>query len=494
MPTAAQYQEAFKRLAFFIASARRFNYLGDVTARYGTKIWTILSGAEMFDWAFTGVKRGENTDADGKLYAELVDLGAPGGPYQVEVFKDAAKAPGDLVASGSVVLTSGTVTLVEQNNSGLTGTVYITWTVDDTACELILDVAWPKYIDSLVKSDSDKDLADSKSDMDTATQNTLEGYFGDLGSMRAALSSVLDSNFWLDFIAKLIESGEAGVWTPTQIPGTNGEIIIEYLGVMKDFIDEMTADTEDVLENATIVVGIISAVGTPSGAVGTVSNLVWPYVRNETFKIKCNKTLDSTLETFRIIGGVSGQAENFLTLNAVFKSLGLGIANLLLKREPTTTSASLTVISMTGEQLPRNVASDGKIYTRLTNPSGTTYNLEIFNHPSRLDEYKVAEGSRVGNGVIVAYPYGGSGLEVTATLVWVGAEDAEIDLKVCQVNDTWEYTVTNTEDGLFLNMIGRMYPGAVLPNAAVPTIDDKLAIIPMDELHSRFNDGWWGLD
>jgi len=486
---AIDYTTIFERLGWFLGTRRRVNYLAEVMALYASKVWTILSGAEMSNWAFTGVKRGANTDVDGKLYAELVDLGAPGGPYQVEVFKDAAKAPGDLVASGQIVATSGTIGLTEKNNSGLTGSVDIVWTIDDTTCELILDIAWPRQTDSWLKDNSDKDRADAQSDLDTGTQNILEGISATLSGINSSMLSNMDSNFWLVLVAILIDSGEAGVWTPTETVQAGGEVVVSKSGVLQDLIDFMIDDVESVQENA-VTFPALSGVASPVGSFAQTSRVAYPYVRNEKIKLRCVKTITGTLEEFELTGGLTGAAPNRLRLGATFRSLDLGV-ELLLERDLTTTSTALTNIVLTGES-SANISSEGKLYTRLTNPTGTTLLLEVFTHSSRTEEFKVAEGQRDGNGVIVATAYGafGGSLRIQADVAYVGDEDAEMNLQISQLNDVWESTLTNDEAGIFQTMIGRIYSGAAFPDDAVPTIDERTARIVIDEIIKR--DGWEG--
>lgn len=75
-------------------------------------------------WAFTGASS-SNTNAF-VLYYKLTDVA---GTRTVEIYKDSAGS--NLVASGTLV-GDGTVTLTAQNSSGLSGSVVVAYTVDDT--------------------------------------------------------------------------------------------------------------------------------------------------------------------------------------------------------------------------------------------------------------------------------------------------------------------------------------------------------------------------
>lgn len=91
---------------------------------------------QLDNWAFTGAVKGSNTDADGKLYIALSDAA---GTRTINVYKDSGRQ--NLVAQGQRV-GDGEVTLNEQNSSGLSGTVDVTYTQDDTDIELKLPFAF----------------------------------------------------------------------------------------------------------------------------------------------------------------------------------------------------------------------------------------------------------------------------------------------------------------------------------------------------------------
>jgi len=83
-------------------------------------------GNQMASWSFTG---GGNVNTNGGvLYWKLTDST---GTRTVEVYKNSDGAAANLVCSGTLS-GDGAVTLNEANDSGLTGTVSITYTSDDT--------------------------------------------------------------------------------------------------------------------------------------------------------------------------------------------------------------------------------------------------------------------------------------------------------------------------------------------------------------------------
>ena len=96
--------------------------------------WTEPSGVtseagdaanQMSGWSFSGAN--PNNTNGGLLYWSLDEVG---GTYFVSIYKDSAGA--NKVAEGTRATASGSVTLAEQNASGLTGSVTIAYTGDDT--------------------------------------------------------------------------------------------------------------------------------------------------------------------------------------------------------------------------------------------------------------------------------------------------------------------------------------------------------------------------
>jgi hypothetical protein len=104
-------------------------------ATSGTEIVEVGDDSnQLSSWSLSGVEL-SNTD-DFKLYWELTDSG---GTRTVTLYKDSAKS--SAVASGSKS-GDGSITLSEQNSSGLSGSVTVTYTVDDTDSSNILKLGY----------------------------------------------------------------------------------------------------------------------------------------------------------------------------------------------------------------------------------------------------------------------------------------------------------------------------------------------------------------
>jgi flagellin-like hook-associated protein FlgL len=108
-----------------VVEARSETYLtGGLDAEQGVNIDTDTDGFDHM--AFSGVEVGTNTDANGRLYAEVLDSDSDGDPDTINVYKHADKSADNLVAqydgnttTGGDLTTDGTVLLDEMNDSGL---------------------------------------------------------------------------------------------------------------------------------------------------------------------------------------------------------------------------------------------------------------------------------------------------------------------------------------------------------------------------------------
>lgn len=91
---------------------------------------------QLATWSLSGVTL-KNTNVF-TLYWDLSDVAST---RTVSLYKASGKASGDKVAEGSRS-GDGTITLAEQNSSGLSGSVVVTYTTDDTDSANTLDLAY----------------------------------------------------------------------------------------------------------------------------------------------------------------------------------------------------------------------------------------------------------------------------------------------------------------------------------------------------------------
>jgi hypothetical protein len=80
---------------------------------------------QLIRWNLNGAVWGQNTNSEGMVYVTLANPAA--NVFRVELYQDSLRTK--LVASGQIATASGTVKLVNENNSGLSGVIEIAYTV-----------------------------------------------------------------------------------------------------------------------------------------------------------------------------------------------------------------------------------------------------------------------------------------------------------------------------------------------------------------------------
>lgn len=88
--------------------------------------------AQIIRWNLNGAAWEQNTDPEGRVHATLVNPAGAG--FRVELYKDPARTI--LVAAGEIATASGTVKLVQENNSGLSGVAEIAYTADSASISI----------------------------------------------------------------------------------------------------------------------------------------------------------------------------------------------------------------------------------------------------------------------------------------------------------------------------------------------------------------------
>ncbi len=87
-------------------------------------------------WSLRGLDKGVSTDANGQVYVRMTTIA---GARQVQIYRDAAMAPADLVAQGTLPAgqTQGQVTLsgIAPDFQGVSGSVYLEYSADVVAAD-----------------------------------------------------------------------------------------------------------------------------------------------------------------------------------------------------------------------------------------------------------------------------------------------------------------------------------------------------------------------
>ncbi|MFH0911606.1 MAG: flagellar hook-associated protein FlgL [Planctomycetota bacterium] len=144
--------------------------LADLPGYYGTPL-TLTTGSDdlqnivvaenrdtnntLDNYQLSGASLETNTDAAGRIYWSVTDLG---GTYRVEAFRDSSRHAADRVAVGTSTSATGTVALAEDNASGLSGTVDLRYLADDD--DIQVTVEFPEAFQSTLQVEAFEEAND----------------------------------------------------------------------------------------------------------------------------------------------------------------------------------------------------------------------------------------------------------------------------------------------------------------------------------------------
>jgi hypothetical protein len=268
LKTQAEWNQLFKVLG---AEVQVFDYLEASWARAEK----LRSGATIqqdqqpvyssFDLAGQAVI-GENTDIDGKLYVSFNI--APG--LNTQIYKDSAKAAGDLVASGATASGVGT-TLNEKNSSGFTGLIAALESalpgafVADT--DIVIDVT--QDLKRLIEDayDNVDDVAQDRSE--TASKDDLSAVAGRMETAFSQRLTRFNADVALDYIADFLgltatdRRAGAGITYSYDTSSVAGQVLIrDRQGVMAELrqamLDESNAGAQSVAQSTKSVGNLVA--------------------------------------------------------------------------------------------------------------------------------------------------------------------------------------------------------------------------------------------
>jgi len=469
--TQNQFDVLFKKFGLFIEA---FNVADELAKKLGKDrvVVDIENDVNSFtsSWAFTGLKRGVNSDDDAGLFITITDEAPGAGQATIDVFSDSARSVKVATGNGA---DSTTITLSEFGNSGLSGSV-----------DIIVVTATVSNVDLKIQIDFLKQSSDlfTNNEIEFKTKNTLNTSLLDNASsaedIRDEFLSVFTDDFLLTDVADFLKTDETVDITPDEAVGASGAITASHTGVLQELTDAMNDNTvpQNVLVNTT-------SNGSPTAdpdnvGVGTIDGVVLKeWVISGEITIKCtNETLGA--EKFSVIlkrtdNGEVIEGLNSATIKQLFKSNDIGI-DLTVNRTISETgdgSGQLANFTVSGETSTNT--DGGKVYVNLTDTAGTR-TVDVFSDSART--VKVASGTKVGDGTITLSAVGGSGLTGSVDVTFtVDDTDIVFDLQVFKLNDKFTFSVTNNEEGLFQTYVSRNFRFA-LESDASPTIKEKFAV------------------
>ncbi len=472
--TQAEWTDLFREFFQYI---RPFRILRAFRRRFvlsEIRALELNEGADVLSlWTFVGAERGNNTSEGGRLFVNLNDETPGAGQAQVQVYSDSAKTA--LVAQGDAA-DGATVTLAEQNNSGLTGTVLLgTVAASDTDIVLLID------IDEQLKGERAFGISDGSTAAKRKYQDMLVTIEAAIRGLTNARKGDTERNFIRTRMREFLSSGTAAIISATESTDTNGDVQIAFAGLLAELNDAMkdetTAVAQTILENSVTI-------GTPAfdvdnvgkGTLVTVSSR--EYARNGTLTFTCTAGKATTLAELFSANFLDEDANpiaasQVMTIKKIWETFRIG-ARLRLDRiiiETLDGANQVSTYIVNGETLANTDA--GKIYLELTDVAGTR-TVKWFSDAAKT--LQTAEGSRVGDGVVTMTEQNGSGLSGSCVVAFtIDDLDIVVDLQPFAIGDKVSVVITNDEAGVLQTLMKDIW-GFTLQSATSPaeTLPDTI--------------------
>lgn len=424
-------------------------------------------------WTFSGAIRGVNCDEGGQLFVSLLDETPGAAQARVSVWSDSAKTA--KVAEGDAA-DGATITLAEQNNSGLTGTVKLgTVAASDTDIIILLD------IDEERKAIDTFGLTDGSSDAFRAHLARLELVRSTIGDLASGSRSEIEANFFLTAFAEFSQSATLTIISALEETDANEDVQVTYTGLLPELDDAMNDETSSVAQTVekNIVAAAAAIFDADNTGLGAVVHLAQrEHARIGTVTFRCTSGKVDTLEELFAVTILDGDgnplsARLSLKIKKEWESALFGI-RLRLDRTITDTldaGNQVDTYVVNGETLDNTDA--GKLYLELTDVAGTR-TVKWYSNASKTT--LVAQGSKVGDGVVTMVEQASSGITGSCNVTYATDDlDIVVNLNPFLEGDSFTVVVTNDEAGRIQTLIKNLW-GFSLNSAAAgaETIPDLM--------------------
>jgi len=448
-------------------------------------------------WAFTfgaAFQLGTGASEDLQLFVKIDADDADATHTNIEVYLEQALE--NLVCSGNIAdgTIPATLTLTEQNSSGISGTVYVAAIPSADNDEIILTLypGWQARTCIAAPATSSTESV-RRRDM-LFRQHELSQIQQEVAYFQAIMASCRSSFEW--FFSQdgpggsILLTGARKFLDVALTVDEDGGIDVARTGVLAALDDRMRDDTnaQTVAEN-TVSASAFTADGDNSGAIGSLTPSVTNDVEAGTLELVCVNEVIGNIE-FEVRLRQTDPSRPVLVgryrarMGQYWEDpfMGVSFTTAYSISEAGDGATQMSGWSVTGET--DDNTNDGILYWALTNPSGTVRRLKIYKSSSGGTANLVAQGDVTGDGVVTCTSRNGSGLTVVATVAYT--EDDEtisantIDLQPPKSTtsngpDVWQSTTANDYASRFATFLALNYPGANLPDttAGSETADDS---------------------
>lgn len=429
------------------------------------------------NWVLTGIDLFANTDVAGLLY---VEISANAANWDVELFTDVPRTV--LVSKATNIAAGATGPLVEQNDSGISGTV-------DLDAGIAADaVIWLRPRVGLLAQISSLPIDDT---FDSFLQADLMAILTDVVNGIATAISKSESftkRYLINWISNKIKSQESSYSNPSESV-SGGTVSFENEGILRDFVDAMNDETVPAVQTieAPAIGSISEAADADNTGAGTVGTPTWFEYAEE-----CLVTLQCIVETigselFSVVAKMNKDgslvtAQNNLTVKKAFLSTDVGVKSMTLTRTIIDAGAQAGAVAswVINGELSTNT-DDGELYGRIKDDGGTRQ-IWIWSSEADRDADDTAAatlvlyGERVGDGVMTLTEQNSLGLSGTVAVTYAAPGVFDVNLQVFKIGDRIYLDYSRTAISDFELFFGRLFK-TELPydNAAAHTIEDDYA-------------------
>jgi len=462
------FKKLFKRLGLLHRIYKDIETLRDKIRDYSFSIEEFGDvDSQLSSWSLSGVEFETNTDVDGLIYVSLDYNGVD--TYTVSLFKDSGRT--EKVAEGTTGSSTGTVSLSEQNDSGLSGLVNLDYSNDSTDIYLKIIPDFRLVLKWLSPEEGEE------------WQEAYQRFVFDLldklkAQMESALSKVESSfdKFLTDAWAKLVGSTESTITSQDVDTDASGDTTISYEGLAGDFADSMDDVGVSVTEAGFSVSSEFDDDNTGEGEIdATLDPLA--HCRLAEATLECtDETIGS--ETFEVKGRLPDDTivypESDLVVKKHWKSPALGLNMRILRAITDTIDDVYVDVSQWSFSGETSANTDGGILHAKFTTSDSKFHF--YSSAAKQSTDEVAESEEItGSGTFDIEEVNNSGLTGTVVVLSVPPSDInfQVDLHVFKEGDKIRLSFTST-----LSEYNRLFGWAMstpLPDSDSPNIPESYA-------------------
>lgn len=420
-------------------------------------------------WTFTSFNV-KSLVAGGLLYVRIEDETPGAGQARVSLYRDTGAGSGDLVSQGSGN-DSTTITLTEQNSSGIAATVAIGAVSADEANDKHYLAVFPDYPRRA------REIFDGTESQDVGPENMLSDWLADQGLIASQLLAAMDvctaraEAILRDYVSDKIQVSDVQsiFLAATTVDSSSGAVTVTKSGLIEELRLVMGENTtaQGVLQKVPTA-GSVSADSTNRGKLSFGTITLSPNARPGLVSLKATKGGTSNFGSEEVTATLKpndngGPAMNDRVLTArrrlrpgaVFRAPELGIESVTATRDvdksgDTNPDFDSADIAVTGES-PDNT-DGGKLYGRLSGSSGN-WTVSFYSDSGVNAEDLVAQATGIADGgSFTAAQQNSSGLTVTGDLdaspsggvtVTFDLNGLEADSNDGNVPDRWSFSISD---------------------------------------------------